>query len=249
MNEHGDPIPEHGDLFFDGGNLDCGSGLVLLIREHMSSVPQNGVLEMRSMEPSVGEDLPPWCRMTGHVLLGSRTEGAATSYFIRKGDSETARREQNSLDEDKRKAREYTWRLRTRCNDALQSTVYCRNFSFMVGQPASFEAQDKYPSAIEYLLGALSGALSTAFATACSRKAVKMDDIEISIQGRVKNILAHLGIEQGDPSLDSIEITCYASSFDDNDMIKSLWDDTLARCPITSTLKQCVTIHTKLNII
>jgi len=249
MAEQGEALPERGDAYFDGGNLDCGSGLVLLIREHMSTVPQNGILEMRSMEPSVGEDLAPWCRMTGHVLLGLRTDGIATTYFIRKGDSEPARREQNTLEDDKRRAREYIWRLRTRSNDALQSTVYCRNFSFTVGQPASFEEQDKNPSAIEYLLGALSGSLSTAFATACSRKAVTVDDIEISIQGRVKNILAHIGIEQGDPSLNSIDITCYASSFDDHAVIKSIWEDTLAKCPITSTLKQCVSIHTKLNII
>ena len=76
-----------------------------------------------------------------------------------------------------------------------------------------------------------------------------MDDIEISIQGRLKNILAHLGIEPGDPSLDTIDITCYASSFNDHEVIKSLWEDTLVKCPITSTLKQCVNIHTKLNII
>lgn len=249
MSKQRESLPDHGDVFFDGGNLDCGSGLVLLIRDHMSSVPRDGVLEMRSVEPSVGLDLPPWCRMVGHTLLGARTEGDATNYFIRRGDSEQARREENTLKEDKQKARDYTWQLRTRSNDALQSTVYCRNFSFVVGQPASFEEKDKYPCAIEYLLGALSGALSTAFATACSRKAIKVDDIEISVQGRVKNILSHLGIEQGDPALETIDITCYASSFDDQNTIKTLWDDTLEKCPITSTLKKSVVIHSKLNII
>ena len=242
-------LPEHGDIFFDGGNLDCGSGLVLLIREHMSSVPEHGILEMRSMEPSVEMDLPPWCRMVGHTLLGSRPDGPATNYFIRKGDSSTAKREEKSLEDDKEKAKEYVWRLRTRSNDALQSTVYCRNFSFAVGQPASFEEKDKNPCAIEYLLGALSGALSTAFATACSRRAITVDDIEISVQGRVRNILSHLGIESGDPSMDTIDITCYASSFDDIKIIKDIWADTLEKCPITSTLKKSVTINTKLNII
>ena len=56
MSDHLEPLPDHGDVFFDGGNLDCGSGLVLLIREHMSTVPRNGVLEMRSMEPSQNGD-------------------------------------------------------------------------------------------------------------------------------------------------------------------------------------------------
>lgn len=249
MKENGEPLPERGDIYFDGGNLDCGSGLVLLIRNHMDSVPDHGILEMRSLEPSVGMDLPPWCRMTGHELLGSRTDGTATTYFIRKGDSELARQEQKTLEQDKSRAREYAWRLRTRSGNGLQSTVYCRNFSYVVGQPASFEEQDKHPCAVEYLLGALSGALATAFASACSRNNISVDDIEISIQGRLNNVLAHLGIESGDPSLDSIELTCYASSFDDEKTIRALWQDTLDRCPITATLKKCTAIDTRLNII
>jgi TusA-related sulfurtransferase len=58
------------DIVFDGGDLDCGSGLILLIRENMLKVPENGILEMRSREPTVGDDLPPWCRMSGHEYLG-----------------------------------------------------------------------------------------------------------------------------------------------------------------------------------
>ncbi len=54
------------DRVFDGGDLDCGSGLVLLIRENMLPVPVGGVLEMRSRERTVRDDLPPWCRMSGH---------------------------------------------------------------------------------------------------------------------------------------------------------------------------------------
>ena len=38
-------IPDH---VFDGGDLDCGSGLVLLIRENMKKVPVGGIMEMRS---------------------------------------------------------------------------------------------------------------------------------------------------------------------------------------------------------
>ncbi|MEZ5194875.1 MAG: hypothetical protein R2764_00295 [Bacteroidales bacterium] len=60
-------IPDH---VFDGGDLDCGSGLVLLIRENMRKVPVGGIMEMRSLEPSVCDDLPPWCRMVGHDYLG-----------------------------------------------------------------------------------------------------------------------------------------------------------------------------------
>ena len=58
------------DHVFDGGALDCGSGLILLIRQNMQQVPEGGVLELRSLEATVRDDLPPWCRMVGHAFLG-----------------------------------------------------------------------------------------------------------------------------------------------------------------------------------
>ena len=42
----------------EGGNLDCGSGLLLLIRNAMQAVPAGEILEIRSTEISVREDLP-----------------------------------------------------------------------------------------------------------------------------------------------------------------------------------------------
>jgi len=43
---------------FDGGALDCGSGLLLLIRQHIDPLREGDLLEIRSSESSVCEDLP-----------------------------------------------------------------------------------------------------------------------------------------------------------------------------------------------
>ena len=59
------------DVSFDGGDLDCGNGLLLLIRKHIDPLPRGGLLELRSTEISVDEDLPAWCRMTGNELLSA----------------------------------------------------------------------------------------------------------------------------------------------------------------------------------
>ena len=55
----------HPDVSFDGGNLDCGNGLLLLIRKHIDPMARGQILEIRSPEISVDEDLPAWCRLTG----------------------------------------------------------------------------------------------------------------------------------------------------------------------------------------
>ena len=56
---------------FDGGNLDCGSGLLLQIRRRIDPLERGQLLEILSNEPSVVEDLPAWCRMTGNDLVST----------------------------------------------------------------------------------------------------------------------------------------------------------------------------------
>lgn len=235
------------DVIFDGGDLDCGSGLILLIRDNMTKTPVDGILEMRSREPSVAGDLPPWCRMAGHEYLGKEDGDKYTSYFIKRGS--VVADEESALKEDLEQAKQYEWRLRARSTGHLKSTVYTRNFSFEVGQSASFEEQDKHPCAIEYLFGALGGSLATAFTTECAKENLEVDDIEISLSGSLHNILAHIGIEEGDPSIERIDLKCFASTFDDEKKVKSVWARTVARSPIVTTLSKSVELNLKLALI
>ncbi|MBU1040357.1 MAG: OsmC family protein [Proteobacteria bacterium] len=243
------------DVVFDGGDLDCGSGLVLMIREHMLLVPVGGVLEMKSSEPTVGDDLPPWCRMAGHEYLG-RIDGASPGqapgvvrYFVRRGAQEQAASEAKALADDKAKAKDYVWRLRTRATGHQKATVYCRNFSWVLGQSASFEEKDAHPSAVEALLGALGGSLVTAFATQCARRGIEVDDIELTVSGKLHNILAHLGLEEGDPSFAGIEVKCYASTLDDEAAARAVFEDVVARSPIAATLAKATTLTIKFAVV
>ncbi len=235
------------DMVFDGGDLDCGSGLILLIREHMLKTPVGGILEMRSREPTVADDLPPWCRMSGHEYLGKEAGDGFSRYFVKRGSSE--QKEQESLKEDLDKARNYEWRLRSRSQGHLKSVVYSRNFSFEIGQPASFEEKDSHPCAIEYLFAALAGSLSTAFATECSKDNLEVDDIEISLSGSLHNIVAHLGLEEGDPSISRIDLKCFASTFDDEEKVREAWSRTVSRSPVAATLAKALDLNMKLALV
>ena len=73
------------DVTFDGGDLDCGNGLLLLIRKHIDPLPRGGLLEIMSTEGSVREDLPAWCRMTGNELVSTAPAGTGTSFLVCKG--------------------------------------------------------------------------------------------------------------------------------------------------------------------
>ena len=73
------------DVAFDGGDLDCGNGLLLLIRKHIDPLPRGGLLEIRSTEISVDEDLPAWCRMTKNELVSWTRQGRQRSFLVCKG--------------------------------------------------------------------------------------------------------------------------------------------------------------------
>lgn len=247
MSTDFDPSLAQPDHVLDGGDLDCGSGLVLLIREHMLKVPVGGVLEMKSREPTVADDLPPWCRMVGHVYLGSVTGEGEVRYFVRRGAAASA--DAAALKEDKDRAKEYEWRARIRQSAALVETVYCRNFSFTAGQPASFEEKDAHPSAIEYLLGALGADLVAVFAGECSRAGLTIDDIEMTVRGKLHNVLVHLGLEDGDPSLRSLEVKCFASTMDEENAVRLAWERAMVHSPILATLAKATEVETRLSIV
>ncbi len=73
------------DSSFDGGDLDCGNGLLLLIRKHIDPLQRGQLLEIRSTDTSVEDDLPSWCRMTGNEMVSRTKHGNQRSYLVCKG--------------------------------------------------------------------------------------------------------------------------------------------------------------------
>ncbi len=233
---------------FDGGDLDCGSGLILLIRQNMERVPAGGVLEIRSAEPSVTADLSPWCRMTGHeYLLTTEEVPGRWRHFLKRGADVAG--EAAALEKDKQQARDYEWRVRTRLTGSQEATVFARNFSWKLGQPASFEEKDAHPSAIEAMLGALAAELVNSFATACTQNGLMVDELEATAKAKLHNVLAHLGIEEGDPSLASADITVYITSPAAGETLRAVFNEVQARAPLCQTLRNAAAITARLVIL
>jgi 5-methyltetrahydropteroyltriglutamate--homocysteine methyltransferase len=72
---------------FDGGDMDCGNGLLLQIRRRIDPLDAGQLLEILSTEPSVADDLPSWCRMTGNELVSTWNDRDARrwSFLVSKG--------------------------------------------------------------------------------------------------------------------------------------------------------------------
>lgn len=57
------------DLTWDAGELGCGELIVklkLLLRDDLAP---GGLLRLTATDAGVREDLPSWCRLTGHPLI------------------------------------------------------------------------------------------------------------------------------------------------------------------------------------
>ena len=82
------PVDQHvyePDASFDGGDLDCGGGLLLLIRRHINPLEPGGLLEILSIDSTVEVELPAWCRLTGNELVSWTKVGNRRSFLVCKG--------------------------------------------------------------------------------------------------------------------------------------------------------------------
>jgi TusA-related sulfurtransferase len=57
------------DAFYDAGDQGCADGPLDEVAAQMRRLAPGQTLEVRARDPSVANDLPAWCRMTGHELV------------------------------------------------------------------------------------------------------------------------------------------------------------------------------------
>ncbi|MBN9517057.1 sulfurtransferase TusA family protein [bacterium] len=50
--------------------MGCGE-LVMALRGRLAALPAGAVLTVTATDPAAPEDLPAWCRLTGHALLSA----------------------------------------------------------------------------------------------------------------------------------------------------------------------------------
>lgn len=227
----------------DGGDLDCGSGLLLIIRSAMAPLAAGETLLVKSREISVREDLPAWCRLVGHTLLGERAaDGGYVHFLLAKKQHDSA------LAADLQKAKEHVWQTRARWTGGMQAKASMRNHGIVVGQPASFDTADSAPSAVEILLAAVAGALATGFQWRLSRQNVAVGNLEVVCKARAKDPLVFLGVAaDGSPALDTIEVLAYVDADGDAATLEATFSDTVRRCPVTQSLAGGVAITTRLR--
>jgi len=53
---------------WDAGDLGCGE-IIIALRSQMQALPPGSLLQLTARDLGAPEDLPSWCRLTGHELV------------------------------------------------------------------------------------------------------------------------------------------------------------------------------------
>ena len=69
MSQHRAESPR-ADAVWDAGDLACGD-LILKLRTRMHAMRPGEVLRLVALDSGARADLPAWCRLMGHTLLGA----------------------------------------------------------------------------------------------------------------------------------------------------------------------------------
>ena len=72
--------PRAWDAEWDAGDLGCGE-LILALKLRMRPLCSGQMLRLKAADPGAVEDIPAWCRLTGHTLV--HLDADARLYFIR----------------------------------------------------------------------------------------------------------------------------------------------------------------------
>lgn len=146
--------------------------------------------------------------------------------------------------------REHSWNLRVKSEPENQVTVFTRDKEFRVGVPLSFDREYEQITALEQSLGSFAGDLVNGFRQIADEQRVEISNVEATITAELNNPLTYLNVvgEEGNPSIESIFMKVYVSSFAPDDKIKSVWKQAQKRSPLYQTLRQSVDINLKIQI-
>ena len=141
------------------------------------------------------------------------------------------------------------WKARVRWLGGFRGRAYIRDHSFVVDEPADLAGVDTAPNAVEYVLAALGSCLTVGFILNATKKNVKIDDLEIALEGKIDNILTFLGLSrEGHPGYREIKVKLYVKTSASQEEVEEIWRETFNTSPVGNTLTRNVNIIPELSI-
>ena len=124
----------------------------------------------------------------------------------------------NSLkDPEVKKAVSGPWRSRVRWESGFKGKAYTRTHTVELDEPEGLDATDTAASAHEHILSAVGGCMMVGFVLNATKRGIKINDLEIALEGHFDNILKWAGLDDGNPGYGKINAKVYVSADADED--------------------------------
>lgn len=140
-----------------------------------------------------------------------------------------------------------TLSLRVTAPGPASARVSVGRRQFSIGRPVEFDEASPHVAAIEYALGAIGGEVVNGLREFARRRRLVIDAVEALVTGELQDGLAYLEVigERGQPRLVRIAIKVFVASVD-HEAARALFDETIARLPLVSTLRDALELNLEL---
>ncbi|MFP3190949.1 MAG: OsmC family protein [Thermoproteota archaeon] len=153
------------------------------------------------------------------------------------------------ISKEKEKVKELSvWRTRVRWLGGFKSRAYMRRHALDVDEVSDISGIDTAQNAVETLLASLGACITTTFILIATKRNIRVDNLELAIEGYIENILVFLGIEkEGNPGFNNIIVTAYIKSEADGKLLEELFIEAIRASPVFNTLAKGSQIDYKIK--
>lgn len=152
---------------------------------------------------------------------------------------------------DSRRVKEFSgpWTIQCSWVEGFKSRAEVRGHSIHFDQPGDIQADDTAPTPHEYLLSAVAGCLVAGVVMHATVQGIQLRSLDIEVSGTFDNVLKWAGLDDsGTPGYRAIEVRASISGNAADDVLRDIWDRTLAGSPVAQTANLPTPVISVLNI-
>jgi uncharacterized OsmC-like protein len=149
-------------------------------------------------------------------------------------------------DADNLKAFSGPWRSRVVWDGGFKAKAHMRTHTIAFDEPEGLDTQDTAASAHEMLLSAVGACMMVGFVLNATRQGVKIENLEIAVEGNFENILKWAGLEESaNPGYGGVKAKVYVQADADEQTLREIWKKAVDGSPVTQSVARATPIETE----
>jgi uncharacterized OsmC-like protein len=117
-------------------------------------------------------------------------------------------------------------------------------------EPGDLTATDVAASAHEQVLSAMGSCMTVGFIVNATKRGVKVQDLEITVEGYFDNIRKWAGVEDsGNPGYGKISAKAFVRADADEATLRDIWRLAVEGSPVTQTIRHSNEVETDFEVI